>query len=79
MTRFQLIFRREGRPDSRELWDNNHLDAPHIQGKILIDGQTYTIYGVDWILSQEPDGSDGLKRFVCTLVAQQDGPGKTPS
>lgn len=71
MTRFQLTFRhRDG--DQRELWDNNHDGEPHIDGKLVVDGETYTIRGVEWILNADGDGLDGMKRFVCTLAVVAD-------
>jgi hypothetical protein len=66
MTRFQLIFRHaEG--DRPELWDNNDDDDPHIDGKLIVDGETYRIRGVDWIVRSDDIG-DAMKRFVCTLA-----------
>ena len=71
MTRFQLVFRRNGERDHTEIWDNNRYSEPHIDGKLLVDGETYVIRGVEWII--EGDGQthvDGMKRFVCTLAVQ---------
>jgi hypothetical protein len=68
MTRFQLVFRRDGEREHSELWDNSADGEPHLDGKLIVDGQRYTIRGVHWILKQENDGHDGMKRFVCTLV-----------
>jgi hypothetical protein len=67
VTRFQLIFRHKD-GDRRELWDNNHDGEPHIDGKLIIDGDTYTIHGIEWIVKTDSDGLDGIKRFVCTLA-----------
>ena len=68
MTRFQLVFRHND-GDRHELRDNNSEGEPHIDGKLIVDGETYTIRG-DWILNEDGDGHDGLKRFVCTLVVE---------
>jgi hypothetical protein len=45
MTRFQLVFRRRGERDQFELRDNNHLAEPHIDGKLIVDGETYVSNG----------------------------------
>jgi hypothetical protein len=34
-----------------ELWDNNHDGEPHVNGTIMVDGETYTTRGVEWILT----------------------------
>jgi hypothetical protein len=62
---FRLVFRHPD-GDRSELWDNNHDGEPHIDGQLVVDGRTYTIRGVEWILKREDH--DGMKRFVCTLV-----------
>ena len=76
MTRFQLIFRHTD-GDRPELWDSNHDGEPHIDGKLIVDGETYTIRGVEWLVRSEDIG-DGMTRFICTLavVPEEDG---TPS
>jgi hypothetical protein len=74
MTRFQLVFRRRGERDQFELRDNNHLAEPHIDGKLIVDGETYVIRGVEWIIHGDGQShADGMKRFVCTLAVQPAG------
>ena len=51
MTRFQLIFRHTD-GDRIEHWDNNHHGEPHVNGKLIVDGETYDIRGVEWILKR---------------------------
>jgi hypothetical protein len=74
MTRFQLIFRQDGTPDRSEFRYNDVDGEPHIDGRLIVDGETYSIRGVDWILSSDGDhhtngdGLGGMRRFVCTLV-----------
>ena len=41
MTRFQLTFRREGRADESEFRCNDADGEPHIDGKLIVDGETY--------------------------------------
>jgi len=67
VTRFRLVFRHED-GDRSELWDSNSDGEPHIDGKLIIDGETYTIRSVDWIITKDGHGLDGTKRFVCTLA-----------
>ena len=69
MPLFQMVFRDPDGPRS-EAWDNNDHGEPHINGTPIVDGQTYTIRGADWILNEDGDGHDGMKRFVCTLVVE---------
>jgi len=70
MTRFQLVFRdRDG--DRPELWDNNHDGEPHINGKLIVDGDMYVIRGIEWIIRNDGhDHADGMKRFLCTLAVE---------
>jgi len=72
MTRFQLVFRRNGEGDELETRDNNHFAEPHIDGKLIVDGEAHVIRGVEWIVRAEGDHRDGdMKRFVCTLAVEQ--------
>jgi hypothetical protein len=68
MTRFQLVFRREGKDDDSEFRFNDADGEPHIDGELIVDGDTYVIRNVEWIVRRD-GGSDDLPRFICTLVA----------
>ena len=71
MTRFQLVFRRNGEHDHTEIRDNNRYDEPHIDGRLIVDGDSYVIRGVEWIMNGDgQDHDDGIKRFVCTLAVE---------
>jgi hypothetical protein len=71
MTRFQLVFRRNGERDHTEIRDDNQRSEPHIDGKLIVDGETYLIRGVEWIIHADGQShADGMKRFVCTLAVQ---------
>ncbi len=65
MTRFQLVFRENDRIETR---DNSVDGEPHIDGKLIVDGEVYVIKGVEWLLTADHIG--GSKRFLCRLVAQ---------
>jgi hypothetical protein len=67
MGRFQLVFRADG-VDRIETRDNDGDGEPHINGELIVDGQTYVIRGVEWLLTREDLGD--TKRFVCTLVVE---------
>lgn len=67
MTRFQLVFR-SGGTERIETRDDNLDDEPHIDGRLVVDGDVYVIRGVDWLLTADDVGE--TKRFLCTLVAQ---------
>jgi hypothetical protein len=43
---------------------------PEIDGKPLVDGATYVMRGVEWLV-QSDDIGDAVRRFVCTPVAEQ--------
>ena len=64
MTRFQLVFRRAGETDES--------GEPHIDGRLIVDDETYRIRGVDWLLRDDAAG-DSMARFVCTLVVEPIG------
>ena len=66
MTRFQLVFRHAD-GDSSGFRENNVDGEPHINGELIVDGQTYAIKGVEWIVRSDDIG-DSMTRFVCTLV-----------
>ena len=67
MTRFQLVFQQPD-GDRSELRDNNSDGEPHINGELIVDGETYVIKEVEWIVRREDIGE--RPRFVCTLVGQ---------
>ena len=64
MTSFQLVF--EGGPGGREYHRSSFENEPHIGGRPAVDGATYLIRGVEWILRREDLGDE--PRFVCTHV-----------
>jgi hypothetical protein len=75
MGRFQLVFRREGKPDSSEYRFNDHNGEPRIDGRPIVDGEVYVIRGVEWLVQREDGdfnlhrhGGDQRHRFICTLV-----------
>ena len=43
-------------------------NEPHIDGRLVIDGGTYPIRGVEWLLRREDAGEE--PRFVCTPVGE---------
>jgi hypothetical protein len=66
MTRFQLVFSHpEG--DRHEIHDNDVDGHPHIDGKLLVDGERFVIREVEYLVSREDIGDTPL--FVCTPVA----------
>ena len=65
MSRFQLVFRHDGEAPMLESWDDGTDGQPHIDGRPVIDGQTYTIRGAKWVLRREDINHE--PRFVCTL------------
>jgi hypothetical protein len=69
MTRFQLVFRQNGETNKSEFRFNNDDGEPHIDGKLIVDGHTYLIRGVEWLLRRE-DSDPTMPRFVCTLVVE---------
>ena len=69
MTRFQLVFRRNGEDDSSEYRFSSKSGEPHIDGRLIVDGETYNIRGADWLLRDDAAG-DAMARFVCTLVVE---------
>ena len=69
MTRFQLVFRSDGQNDRSEYRYNDEAGRPHIDGRLVVDGETFVIRGVEWLLRND-DAGDSMARFVCTLVVQ---------
>ena len=54
MTRFQLVFR--GENDRSEYRYNDQDGEPHIDGKLIVDGDVYVIRGVEWLLGKDNAG-----------------------
>ncbi len=67
MTRFQLVFREDGENDRSEYRYNNDSGEPHIDGKLIVDGETYMVRDVEWLVRADHAG-DCMARFVCTIV-----------
>ena len=67
MTRFQLVFRHPD-GDRSEFRDNSVDDEPRLEGRLVVDGETHIIRGVEWFLRREDIGH--TPRFVCTLVTE---------
>ena len=68
MTRFQLVFRGDD-GDRSEYRFNNKDGDPAIDGRLVVDGETYVIGGVEWLLCEDSAG-DRMGRFLCTLVVE---------
>ncbi len=66
MTRFQLVFRRDGETDESEYRLTNESGEPHIDGRPIVDGEIFRIRGVDWLLRDDA-ARDSMARYVCTL------------
>ncbi len=70
MNEFLLTFRgANGEADRSEYRFNGHDGEPRIDGRLVVDGETYTIRGVDWLIKKD-DSSSEMPRFICTLVAE---------
>ena len=41
----------------------------HIDGKLIVDGETSLMRDVEWLLRRD-DAGDSMARFVCTLVLE---------
>jgi len=63
VTRFELIFRGH-HGERKEVRDNNKYDEPQIDGKLIVDGGTYTIRGSRWVVTRGGP-LDGMERFIC--------------
>jgi hypothetical protein len=68
---FQLVFR-DGNGVRSETRDNNDHGEPHINGKLIVDGQTYAIRGTEWLVRSDDIG-DSTKRFLCTPAPEPQG------
>ena len=69
MTRFQLVFRRDGENDRSEYYLSNKAGEPHIDGRLVVDGERYVIRGVEWLLLDDNAG-DSMARFVCVRAVE---------
>ena len=70
MNQFQLLFRgSNGDSDQTEFRYNADDGEPKIDGRLIVDGETYTIRCVDWLIKKDGEPSD-MPRFVCTLVVE---------
>lgn len=64
------MFRRDGQRDDVQHRYNDEGGPPHIDGRRIVDGETYVIQGVEWLV--RGDHLDGrVPRFICTPVAEQ--------
>ena len=72
MTRFQLVFRRNGEVTRSEFRASSFENEPHIEGRLVVDGETYPIHGVEWLVRREDTGDE--PRFVCTPVVEPTAP-----
>ena len=71
-------FRRDGQDDRSEYRFNDPDGQPEIDGRPIVDGETYVIRGVEWLVHREDSGdfqlhskdSRNLPRFICTLVVE---------
>lgn len=70
MNEFQLLFRgNNGDDDRKELRFNDRHGEPKIDGRVIVDGETYIIRGVEWLLKKDDTPGD-MERFICTLVVE---------
>ena len=69
MTHFQLVFRRNGEVVRSEFRASSFENEPHIDGRLVVDGETYPIRGVEWLVRCEDIGDE--PRFVCTPVVER--------
>ena len=49
MTRFQLVFRRNGEVTRSEFYASSFENPPHLDGRLVVDGETYPIRGDEWL------------------------------
>ena len=70
MSRIELHFKGGPNPRQFEVRANSLAMEVHINGRPVVDGETYMIHGSTWRLaSEKTDGDDGTRRFRCTFVA----------
>ena len=68
MTSYQLVFRRDGEAPWSEFRSSSFDNEPHIDGRRVVDGETYVIRGVEWVVRREDIGAE--PRFVCTHLVE---------
>jgi hypothetical protein len=68
MTRFHLVFRRNGEVTRSEFRASSFENEPRIDGRPVIDGETYPTRGVEWPHRREDAGDE--PRFVCPPVVE---------
>ena len=66
MTSFQLVFQGGSGSYHSEYHRSSFENEPQIDGRPAVDGATYLINGVEWIVRREDIGDE--PRFVCTNV-----------
>jgi hypothetical protein len=67
---FLLVFRgADGEGDRSEYRFSDSHGEPRIDGRLVVDGGTYTIRGVDWLVKKDDESTD-MPRFICTLVVE---------
>jgi hypothetical protein len=67
---FQLSFRgANGDGDQSEYRFNDTDGLPKIDGRLIVDGETYTIRGLQWLTKKDAAAVD-MPRFLCTLVVE---------
>jgi hypothetical protein len=71
MTSFQLVFQDASGSRHSEYHRSRFENEPHIDGRPAVDGATYLINGVEWIVRREDIGDE--PRFVCTNVVDPTG------
>ena len=69
MTHFKLVFRRNGEVVRSEFRASSFENEPHIDGRLVVDGETYPIRGVEWLVRWEDIGDEPT--FVCTPVVER--------
>ena len=69
MTRFQLVFCRNGEVPRSEFHASSFENEPHLDGRLVVDGETYPIGGVEWLVKCENIGDE--PRFGCTPVVER--------
>ena len=66
MTSFQLVFDDGPGSHHSEYHRSSFENEPHLGGRLVVDGATYLLNGVEWHLRREDLGDE--PRFVCTTV-----------
>ena len=70
MNQFLLVFHGADLDGDQSEYRFTHEGGePMIDGRLVVDGETYTIRGVDWLVRKDDSPSD-MPRFICTLVVE---------